>query len=801
MGATKEQREIVEKVMNKIVLLIVAIAVLAGGVWLLVKVGKDAPFVVPGVSNPVRSDATRPSGPSGPAVPAVATTGHAPVLAPAPVEPAAPSEPSASSDPAATRSEPVPEPSGVSGVRLVGAVKNAATGQAIEGAVVEVRGRNRKQNQQETTDATGRYVVVGVTAVYRYIRVTAEGFDSRMEPVKIEPEQTGELVHDFELRPRARIAGQVIGPDGQPVEGARVDTSFAIFSRQLKKKPLAVSDARGAFSVFVSAGPYQTRRKIRLYARKRGLAPAQTDALEVRPGQRVDNVVLQLEDPGGLEGRVMRDDGRPFKGVHVNLAEARTGGGPPRLATRQARTRTDAEGRYHLEDLPAGAYRLTVWFGRLRETRDGVIVTRRQTTPGVDFTLRTGRSIAGAVVDETGEPVKHARVEAVEKTYDRRTGQKVFGLSDDDGSFQMFELKGAAYDLVVSARGHGRSDVPLVAPGSETLRVVLKRIYAVTGQVVLPDGETPCPAFQLQVYSTHREQQLPGIVRHVEQEDGRFALPSEFISGQPPLWIRAFSEDGLLSPLTPIHLQPGVESEPFRLVLAAGAAVTGTIQGENGAPIGGARVLVRGDGFRFQRFATSSAQGRFEVNALPEGTYVVSATHPDWVGAFSEVTVAPGQRQSVMLTLLEEGGTLHVTVFGKDGLSLPGAYITLQREGRGVAFNMQKYRKLYREAKASRPDLSWQDYYRAIIRTDVHGRLVRRFIPAGTYRLTVYERKHEAEHRTVDIPSRGQIAVSIDLKKARLVPEKSAPRLTPSGDAAGSRTMRKKPDASRDKGR
>ena len=153
-----------------------------------------------------------------------------------------------------------------------------------------------------------------------------------------------------------------------------------------------------------------------------------------------------------LAGMVVRAaDGAPLKSATVRLEN-----GEDREHT--IATKTAADGRYELRNVPAGRYKLMV-------SRNGYVQQefgqRKPSDPGATFTLSPGQTktdvvfkllpsavISGRVFDADGEPVTGAWVRASRETY--HEGQKTIGLfaqatSDDLGAFRLFGLAPGRY--------------------------------------------------------------------------------------------------------------------------------------------------------------------------------------------------------------------------------------------------------------------------------------------------------------------------------------------------------------------
>jgi hypothetical protein len=188
-----------------------------------------------------------------------------------------------------------------------------------------------------------------------------------------------------------------------------------------------------------------------------------------------------------IYGRITTaDSGAPVRRAEVRALNDR---GITRLAT------TDADGRYELRDMPAGAYRITVSksgfvtvsFGQ-RRTAEAVktIELAEGQRVAANISLPRGSAIAGRILDDAGEPVADVRVQALRSRIadGRRRLQPagVIDVTDDTGSFRLFGLEPGDYyvtamiqsptseDARMSAvtgplRGDVKFSVPVFFPG------------------------------------------------------------------------------------------------------------------------------------------------------------------------------------------------------------------------------------------------------------------------------------------------------------------------------------------------
>jgi len=161
------------------------------------------------------------------------------------------------------------------------------------------------------------------------------------------------------------------------------------------------------------------------------------------------------ERPAGtavLRGRILTaDTGTPVRRAQVRAILA--GSRDTRLVT------TDAQGTFEFRDLPAGRWEITaskagfvtMRFGQLRPFEAGrpIELADAQVMERVNFSLPRGAAITGRVLDEFGDPVAGARVQALRYQLVQGTRRLapigIMAQSDDTGAFRLFGLMPGDY--------------------------------------------------------------------------------------------------------------------------------------------------------------------------------------------------------------------------------------------------------------------------------------------------------------------------------------------------------------------
>ncbi len=187
-------------------------------------------------------------------------------------------------------------------------------------------------------------------------------------------------------------------------------------------------------------------------AQSKTTEPADTPTATASPAPR--NVKPdEVSITGTIKGRVVTNDGRPFPNANV-IAQAASG--PPSAKA----GRTDAEGTFTFDDLPAGLYIvLSTAPGYVDETMisgDPNALPRHLIGEHLKITMVKGGVITGVVTDAKGQPVVGVPVQA-SLPYGASSLSSFMGgttdETDDRGVYRIFGLPPGQY--IVAAGGGG----------------------------------------------------------------------------------------------------------------------------------------------------------------------------------------------------------------------------------------------------------------------------------------------------------------------------------------------------------
>jgi len=330
------------------------------------------------------------------------------------------------------------------------------------------------------------------------------------------------------------IAGTVVDPDGQPVEGAQVTAgpnfggfgglggfgggsgsggqpAFDPAQFRLRGLPEEVTDAAGRFTLTgLAAGQYRLTASPATRAPRRG---GFRDGVIATTGDR--DVKLVVQPDGAVKGKVAYADG-----------------GAPDLFTVSIQQNEQSflgnAGAFQLDGIAPGSYQLAVRGPGFQNTAVGVTITASTTADAGTITVVKGRTIAGIVVAD-GQPVPDATVYAGRQIFGNGTTSAPLGgqggplaaqfgggtktaTTDAAGAFSLSGFGDGDLTVVAEQPAIGRSRglrLPTVMPGQTELTLALEKYGSLSGTV--REGAQPAAGVAVTAMATA----TPGAVYSV----------------------------------------------------------------------------------------------------------------------------------------------------------------------------------------------------------------------------------------------------------------------------------------------
>lgn len=461
------------------------------------------------------------------------------------------------------------------------------------------------------------------------------------------------------LKRRGLISGQVVDPQGRPVQSVEVWPR----SRDTLSIPKAAA----------STGP-DGRFELRQYVLR-----DDEDLFICRPGyvsqwvlnEEISSQPLRivLAPAVAVSGRVVDAEGKPVEGASFMTTFSGSNlsiGGPATSPCPSGKLKvTGADGGFTLELEKAGWFQLkTTVSGHFSTTLERLHVPA-EGLKGLEIQLGKGAVVSGRVRDPKGFPIPGAQI--------KLSGGQESGtaVSDADGSYTLNGVEPGERELSVYHPDHaqGEKNVQVPAEGKR-LDIVLhpRPRLEVRGRVLGPDGAPVAGAHVVDVFETETW----------TAADGSFVLKVDKLSGQ---WIRAEKEGfgpGFL------FLPSGEPDTPVvEIRLTRGTTLTGRLLGVNPEAFPWARISLYCPSYPGVEDATVDSDGVFRIFDLPPGQCKVTALAD---GQTAAVSVDLHGDSSDVIQDIRFAPTHEVQgrVTGPDGEPVPGAGVDLIQQGGGA---------------------------------------------------------------------------------------------------------------------
>jgi len=501
----------------------------------------------------------------------------------------------------------------------------------------------------------GSFEIDGLREGVWRVRAQSKGHQAS-EPVEVQIPGSGELEL---VTPRyAELQGRVLDPGGEPISGARVWVDelepdevleVEVLGRQWGEN--ATTNQRGEFTVR-DLGPGRSR----LWAGAKGYGASLAQLVEVEAGDERDGLVLRLRPAARIRGVVHASVGE-VEGRTIQVRAERGGNYWKRVTT-------DSGGRFELEDLDPGAYRLTLQAGGSksddwrseRSVAAVVEVTAGEQAsvvlgaPPADPTYVSGRVTSG------GRPLAGVFVGCRAKEGGEFDNDA--GLTGPDGEYRLAVAGAGTYGFRVGRAGGGpdRFERELVAgenPGTDFELADGRVTGVVLGASGRPAAGCDLNLVRVDAPRTPREMRA--------DEEGRFSFefvePGEYFlrangnRGRFGLSNRARAGAQLREGLV---VAEGGVLEGIEVELEAEALLEGTVIGVDGLPVSGATLIVEtpaGNAIHAWGGGRSSNDGGFRVRGLPSGRLLVRARKNEAESPAREVRLEAGSTSELELTL------------------------------------------------------------------------------------------------------------------------------------------------------
>jgi protocatechuate 3,4-dioxygenase beta subunit len=315
---------------------------------------------------------------------------------------------------------------------------------------------------EAVTDARGRYRLTAVEPGARELRAEHPDRGQARRRLDLAPGMNRlDLTLDGQ-RERA-VAGRVVGPDGEPLAGVRVEVpGFSTYS-----------DVAGKFRLVFPRGTLLLLPDVLdLQANRVGYSPGHHP---IKPSETpIEGLEIRLEPGRILTGRILGVEPERLADVEIRAEQGEQGWSSGVVSP---------DGTYRIDDLEPGPWSVSATLEN-RMARETVEAATTETT--LDLNLSPLREVRGKVLGPSGEPIAGAFIQFLDTSLSALSAS-----SGEDGTFSLPFPEGT-HTIEASARSHDptlQDELVTLAAPTDGLEIRLKRGHVLRGRILnLPDG-------------------------------------------------------------------------------------------------------------------------------------------------------------------------------------------------------------------------------------------------------------------------------------------------------------------------
>lgn len=426
---------------------------------------------------------------------------------------------------------------------------------------------------------------------------------------------------------------KVVGPDNAPIAGAQIVLNDYTGRATLIKK----TDGKGQFATDLKPIADGRVGDIVVYARGYGIARA-----DLRSGEKV----MKLGREQFMSGVVRDAQGKPVVGARVRIANVAMPLGKedteiydvPDALTSAFTARTDGSGIWKIGGLSerGGAYPVLDDAKYVYQMVEAKVKTGPLGNAPV-LQAQPGASIAGRVLDKTGQPVKGVTVFTTRLDEPVNTLNRNISLSDAKGVYRIVSLAPGAHTVAVDTAKLDQiaTAKQVTATAGQSLQnqdFALTKASFIEGIVTAKETGAPMVGLRVEVHGADRPESA--VYGNETETDARGHYRLKTAPGKSRIYV---SGDSLYYNR---NLDVAVSKETTKtlnITMNKGVSLSGTTVNIQGKPLGGVFLLIQVTGAVYgpnhnaspPRGVTSDVKGRWKVEGLAPGDALIY-TSAEW---------------------------------------------------------------------------------------------------------------------------------------------------------------------------
>jgi protocatechuate 3,4-dioxygenase beta subunit len=454
------------------------------------------------------------------------------------------------------------------------------------------------------------------------------------------------------------VSGQVTDAAGHPLNAVRVfvtsgDEYAALGSTGANGQYAVTGLSAGTFTVCFLSTQQTTGRSPTgyfgsCYLNKPFSYYGDGTPVTVRPGKVTRGISGVLPVGGAISGRVTGADDQPLAGVEVAVWGGSGPGGFPFSAV------TSADGTYRVIGLESADYNVcfnprnvtgpsptgylySCLADDLYQQPGPVDVTAGSTTTGVDISLAIGGAISGTVTDDAGSAVAGIAVSSF------GSGLGFGATTDAAGQFLIRGMPGGTYAVCFEGAGIATAGAPYGYSGdcvgefdlggvtvttgeTSPLDGYVHVAGAIGGRITAPNGS---PVADIGVWAYNPDDPNGGAGGSTDA-DGRYQI----VGLAPGDWQVCFDASQAVDDYVSDCYENAPPDSPGQSVTVVGAqlttatetlqpgvAISGTVTGTNGEPLGSVSVVLESSEDNEIGRTFTQSDGTYQARGLMQGTY------------------------------------------------------------------------------------------------------------------------------------------------------------------------------------